>query len=404
MSIFNQKKFLEQVEKIKRSSQFIDKFKEFNIFNIIPRRYKREEFHSALLAGLLCKKNNPAHGENLLKLLLETLNEINNDLKLNLEIEDFNNYEVITEKGGIDILIKGKSQSSGFSNSIIIENKINGAPDQPKQLKRYYDERIKKKDKVKAIVYLPLIHRKPKSLNERIQKLLFIFPAYQKNDKNTLIKWCEKAILKIGICETSAILQQYLSYLKFMAKEEIQLREVEQFYDLLLKNNNFEGFKKLKENEKHNILVRYCRNLELEFPRFLASKCSEFLELFDIYNDYGLDKQRDNKRKPNDTWYFKFWNAKKTKKPIPEVIRISFNKKNAIIQLWANVKGTGNIDGIDTFLGTWASETNLNHQFENNPDYGEIGYLRKFNLPFDYPEMKKFINYDLIPALTNKIK
>jgi len=407
MTNFNKDDFLKSVDEIKKESQHFDKFNEFNIFNIIPRKYKREEFHSTLFASLLCKKTNPTHGEIFLKLLLDTLNEIDNGQKLKLRVEDFDDYEVITEEGGIDILIKSKSQTTEPNNVIIIENKINGAPDQPNQLKRYYDKRIKEEDRVKAIVYLPLIHRQPKGLDKEIKRLLLIFPAYQKNNKNTLIKWCEKAILQIGICEISAILHQYLSYLKFVAREEILLKEVGKFYDLLLENNNSNEFKKLKKNEKHNVLIEYGKTLELEFPRFLASDCSRFSELFEVYSDYGLDKQRDNSRsKPNDTWYYKFWNPKNSSVEIPGAIRISFNQKTAVLDLLANEKGTGNYKGIDSFLKKWEKETEIYHEINDSPVFKKIkvSRSRKFNLPFDNEKRKdfiKFIENDLVSALKN---
>lgn len=117
----------------------------FNIFHVISDVYYRENFHSDILAQLL---NNRAVFKNFLKLL-------------NMDTTNYEQYKVIREKGRIDILIIGNDGKKP-EHCIIIENKLNWANDQPKQLERYDQFCSKKEYTVDKIVYLsPDCSKKP---------------------------------------------------------------------------------------------------------------------------------------------------------------------------------------------------------------------------------------------------
>ncbi|MCL2233579.1 MAG: PD-(D/E)XK nuclease family protein [Treponema sp.] len=113
----------------------------FNFFEPLERYYK-EDFHDIMLFQILNPKTKG----------IGNIEYLNTFCKLLSEKTDYCfGREVVVErqKGHIDILI------SDEKNAIIIENKINNAPDRPNQLARYlrYVEGTKKK-KVVAIVYI----------------------------------------------------------------------------------------------------------------------------------------------------------------------------------------------------------------------------------------------------------
>ena len=132
----------------------------FNLINFISRIWGiGETKHSQILGFFLNPRENHGQGGLFLKLFLE---------KLGFETSNFNPNDWIVEveqrsngRDQIDILI----QSRRLKVSIVIENKSNGAEDQPHQLYRYWESAIyyfHNKDEKKAlnpknsrIVYLP---------------------------------------------------------------------------------------------------------------------------------------------------------------------------------------------------------------------------------------------------------
>ena len=132
----------------------------FNLINFISRIWGiGETKHSQILGFFLNPRENHGQGGLFLKLFLE---------KLGFETSNFNPKDWIVEveqrsngRDQIDILI----QSRRLEVSIVIENKSNGAEDQPHQLYRYWESAIyyfHNKDEKKVlnpknsrIVYLP---------------------------------------------------------------------------------------------------------------------------------------------------------------------------------------------------------------------------------------------------------
>jgi hypothetical protein len=104
----------------------------FNVFTLLNRTCNfsiGETGHSKLLSFLL--KDYSLHGQKnfFLKLFLE---------QIGIEQADKGKWEITTEKGRVDIMLKRKNPLS----VIIIENKSNEAPDQPNQLYRYWYDQI----------------------------------------------------------------------------------------------------------------------------------------------------------------------------------------------------------------------------------------------------------------------
>lgn len=183
--IFNEYKVAK--DKIEKDFK-LDLNNNFNFFEAISDTYKKENLHSDLMKQILDPTTKEIGNINYLKFFLEIIKV--------KDFGDLRNVKVERERNRIDILI------SNDDNAIIIENKINNAPDQDKQLERYY-KIVSKHKKVKKIVYITLSSEdngEPSNLkgygdSETIEKLLIHLPAVSKDTKKkSLINWLAKCI------------------------------------------------------------------------------------------------------------------------------------------------------------------------------------------------------------------
>lgn len=118
----------------------------FNSFVLASDLYYRENFHSDILREILDPKSSHGEGNVFLQEFLKYLEEVceGGDRQSQAELlrqarnEINEDVRVIREEGRIDILIEGVFKS-GEKWRIIVENKINGAVDMPRQLPRYLD-------------------------------------------------------------------------------------------------------------------------------------------------------------------------------------------------------------------------------------------------------------------------
>jgi len=137
----------------------------FNIFETISDLYKREKFHSDILYTIL----NPSTLEIGKVASLTFVSKFIEILDLSYKFIIDNTIEISKEeynsvwggheekKGYIDLLI-----TNLYNQAIIIENKLNYAPDQPNQIVRYMkyikEQKFEKNNNVKmTVVYLTLI-------------------------------------------------------------------------------------------------------------------------------------------------------------------------------------------------------------------------------------------------------
>lgn len=140
----------ENIERYKDILKKQDKKLDFNIFDIITDKWKKENFHSEILKFLL--ENYEVFFNNFLELI---------NIK---DKKEYLNAEITNEEARIDILIKSEKKA------IIVENKINWAPDQNEQLAKYYK---KVKDEYK----------------KEVEKIIYIVPSKDKNpDEQTFGK------------------------------------------------------------------------------------------------------------------------------------------------------------------------------------------------------------------------
>ena len=108
-------------------------------------RFREENFHSELLRKILDPHTPETGDKRFLAAFMELLGHINPSIPRH-DFSDAVRVERETER--IDILIYDET------HAVIIENKINNAPDQPNQLARYYQAVQGMGKKVIAVVYI----------------------------------------------------------------------------------------------------------------------------------------------------------------------------------------------------------------------------------------------------------
>ncbi len=212
----------------------------FNIFEILD--VTNEKYHTRTLHALLNYNKNKNY---FLPKFIDHINTLKNENgnSLNLQLSDFGNACVEQEKNHIDLLITDKTSKK----AIIIENKLNGAIDQPRQIPRYYDAVLKKGYEVVAIIYIPRNERKNPDRTTWTQKdkndvdpKLRIFPGYDEQSPD-LEKWladCEASYSGDELSHADnqnvvAILTQYRNYLRY--REDMYMKAMPDFYKCLLK-------------------------------------------------------------------------------------------------------------------------------------------------------------------------
>lgn len=151
------------IEKIKEIEDQLKIDENFNIFTAIAEKYRHENLHSDLLKVILGNEKNNIGNSEIFSKFLEYI-------KIKDRENYFSDYDSIKFEREYPIAIplkskdeEDKKENNGFIDllihddkaCIIIENKINGAPDQPNQLGKYYMHmKIKEKKEVLKIVYL----------------------------------------------------------------------------------------------------------------------------------------------------------------------------------------------------------------------------------------------------------
>lgn len=165
---------------------------EYNIFNVLKIKRKEAVTHTPFLTNLLNPKGSHSQGTLFIDEFIRTLlakhpnyNNFKSFQVANLEVID----EKYVENGFIDIFIYSRQINNQFA--IIIENKID-APDQDRQLERYWDyarNQLRLPENQIALIYLNKRFKIPTaagSINEELKWRLIeenklICLSYQSN-------------------------------------------------------------------------------------------------------------------------------------------------------------------------------------------------------------------------------
>lgn len=212
----------------------------FNVFTLSSDFYYRENFHSDIIKSFLNPQEKHKEGNRYLHLFIDLLNK--KDDKVKIKKEDFRNSLVEREKYNIDILITDEISKK----AILIENKINNAVDQERQLPRYVDT-IKNEFEIVSIVYLTLNSSKRPDKNdwsvkelEQINSILQLIPAFEiETSKTNLFNdWIVPSIINSDNLDSSFLLRQYGNLIKYLNTNTMDTVSLEIFYNSLKENQN----------------------------------------------------------------------------------------------------------------------------------------------------------------------
>lgn len=213
----------------------------FNVFTMASDLYYRENFHSDIIKVFLDPSENHNEGNVFLYAFIDFINDNFGD-KVCISKQDYTSAKVEREPGRIDILVS----SEASKHCIIIENKINNAPDTPRQLPKYYDRMSGLGYKVDAIVYLPLdANKRPdqstwnESDKQHVLPLLCTVPAYQKKGVNLVNGWIEPCTLITKNIDCISVLRQYSELIKIRSNNIMDNVILEKFYNSLLEGENY---------------------------------------------------------------------------------------------------------------------------------------------------------------------
>lgn len=236
----------------------------FNVFTISSDFYYRENFHSDIIKSFLNPNEKHKEGSKYLHSFIDLLNKKKSQIEI--KKEDFENTIVEREKHNIDILITDEYSKK----AIIIENKINNAVDQQRQLPRYVDI-VKKDFEIVAIVYLTLNSSKRPDKNDwkknelkEINPILKLIPAYEidPSKPNLFNNWIIPSIINSENIDSTYLLRQYGNLIKYLNTNTMDTISLEKFYNSAKENNNLETAISVK-------------NMLNDFPEYLAIRIEE---------------------------------------------------------------------------------------------------------------------------------
>lgn len=244
----------------------IAKGEHFNIFSVLKLETKEDKTHSAFLAELLNPNGSHKLGDVFLKLFLEVIDPFDEEKENTQPLKETfitNGAAVTTEfyisevdlkketGGRIDIYLKDKNDKI-----ISIENKIY-APDQPKQVKRYYNHKTEKN----TVFYLTLNGKDP-SKNSR-QNLISDEHFYNLSYKEHIVKWLELCLREVpNFSSLREAINQYILLIKKLTKT-MNKDHQEELLKIMMTDieaasyvaNNYEtAVQELKENFRTDVI------------------------------------------------------------------------------------------------------------------------------------------------------
>jgi hypothetical protein len=286
----------------------------FNLLTLSSYTSHLENFHSDVIAALLNPKGLHGEGHLFLDLLIDFLNQ-NHDTQI--DKANFKNAIVEREKGRIDIWITDKVSKK----AIIVENKINNAPDQKNQIERYHDFSANKKGyDVCCIIYLYLGGYKeaPKTENEAIKSLLKNIAAYNDKPIDLYNGWLLKSLTQNIHTDTYTFVYQYSKLIQHLSNNNMNMEAKEAFYDFLSTNNAFETIQ--------TIITLRNGLAEYRAQRFFDSVNGQYAPFTKIY-------PANDKTDTGKTYHCCFENFKRDDNAF-KIDVVFHQNRDAVLQLW----------------------------------------------------------------------
>lgn len=268
----------------------------FNVFYLISGYYYRETFHNDIIAALLSPDEKHGKGNLYINLFIEMINRKKqlvdqHDQQYYIDCKVHKEYSTNDGElaGRIDILIMGNK------HCIVIENKLNNAPDTYRQLPKYYAA-LKNDFKIDAFVYLPLDptkkpNRQDWSDDEKryIDAHFVSIPAYQVGDEVNLIKdWLIPAEERSTNEDAKFIIRQYKTLLNNLT---IDIMDYSDIINILCDDKNFETTISILDLKE-----QFCERVKKDFIELLKNKIEKEL-------NYGFSQKNKDKIEINNRDY-----------------------------------------------------------------------------------------------------
>jgi len=258
-----------------------------NLFTIISDLYRRENFHSDILALLLASNGQHKEGAKFLELFLDYLNGNGKGI-----IIDKMNYKLAVverESSRIDISIKDPVSK----RAIIIENKINNASDMHRQIPRYHEKLVSQGYVIDAVIYLVLSGNKQPETHDwspferdLILPKVIAIAAYDETSQDLFTGWLVR-------CETIAenidavfLLRQYKRLLHSIGGKNMNKPLMESFMKNMMINDNYDTAYALKDMLEN--LINYRRDKIIDYYKFSATPFTRVGDWnnYAVLNDY----------------------------------------------------------------------------------------------------------------------
>lgn len=214
-----------------------------NVFTIASDLYYRENFHSDIIKFFLDPNEKHNEGTAFLYAFIDFLNSSFNK-KLSIIKSNYKDVFVEREQERIDILV-GSNESK---HCIILENKINNAPDMQRQLPRYYDVMKSRGFTIDAMVYLPLdVHKRPDMATwsekdkQNVEPVLCLVPAFQKNCISLVDGWLRPCTQLTSNIDCISVLRQYSELITLLSNNNMDNVILGKFYESLLEEDNLQS-------------------------------------------------------------------------------------------------------------------------------------------------------------------
>lgn len=242
----------ELLEKVKTVELLVNP-KPLSLLELMYQNIKSKELiQSEMLATLLNPDQNHGHGNKLIVDFLARIEvhfEYGVDSNLKVEVE-----RVLTNKRRIDILISWVV--GGRKHAVIVENKLNNAPDQENQLADYYTLMIKEGYVIDKIVYMPL-SKKWKS-SQKTDTPTEILASTIDFDAQDIVDWLKSYLNvkdeKNSFCQRGLVWEYYEFMNCLISNQYIMDQVVE-----IQKNLSFEEMDKLEKISELMRTQEWCK-------------------------------------------------------------------------------------------------------------------------------------------------
>lgn len=277
----------------------------YNLVSMSTYSGHLENYHSDIWRFLLDKKGAHGKGNLFLKIFIDFL--VGNGVIDEEFSESLKESQVLREKGRIDVLLLNPEKKV----CLIIENKINNAIDQDRQLERYRDYVNSQQLKLAGILYVTLFGNKLSTIEEDNTKIVPI--SVFSNDKESMYDgWLipskenigpEKHIANENI---KSFLNQYCNLILHLSQSEISNMSTELLYKYLENKENFqtailieaelEKIKYLREKKFSKVIENHFQKQDYFKPAFSKKSFYSGYQnhmIFDGFNYDGLKFQLD---------------------------------------------------------------------------------------------------------------